>query len=337
MKISEIGEFGFLDRFSPDFKDKLPPGVKGIGDDCAVMPWRDGKSLLATTDMLVEGVHFFGDGISPQDLGYKSLAVNLSDIAAMGGKPLYAFLSLGMPGSTKINWLDQFFNGLHGLAEATDVFLLGGDTTKSPGPLIINICVLGAVATASAKFRSGALAGDVICVTGFLGDSAAGLKILLENKSEADEDAAYLLNCHRRPQPQLAEGTWLGSYNQVHAMIDVSDGIDSDLHRIMDQSRCGAVIELEQLPLSQSLRRIAANYQWDMFELAAAGGEDYCLLAAIDAISYPAISRKFEKQFGRPLFKIGKIADESVGKAYLLRNKHFKVHKSGFDHFKHGN
>jgi len=180
LKIEDLGEFGFIARFSPDFVKNLPPAVLGIGDDCAVLPWKDRKKLLITTDLLVEGVHFLSQRISPADLGYKSLAVNLSDIAAMGGRPRWAFLSMAIRPGMAISSLDEFFRGWKQLGRRAGVHLLGGDTTRSKDGLVINVVVAGEADKKYIKYRSTARPGQVVAVTGNLGDSAGGLKLILE-------------------------------------------------------------------------------------------------------------------------------------------------------------
>ncbi|MCX8010773.1 MAG: thiamine-phosphate kinase, partial [Ignavibacteria bacterium] len=230
MKLSAIGEFGFIKRASEILNQKLPKDIVGIGDDCAVIPIESNKSLLVTTDMLVEDIHFLRDKISPLDLGFKSLAVNLSDIAAMGGEPKSAYISIAIPPDVEIEWLDNFYSGIRQLTESENVYILGGDTTKSPNKIVINFSVIGIAQTNFIKYRSSALVGDYICVTDFIGDSGGGLKILLNNL-ESDDDAKYLVQRHNKPKPQIQEGKWLATRPEVHAMMDVSDGIDSDIQR----------------------------------------------------------------------------------------------------------
>jgi thiamine-monophosphate kinase len=332
VKLSEIGEFGLIRRFSPPFLKELPAGVVGIGDDCAVIPWKNNAHLLVTTDMLIEDIHFLKRRISPRDLGFKSLAVNLSDIAAMGGTPRSAFLSIGLPAGIEVEWLDEFFQGMEALAKAEKVRLLGGDTTSSPGPLVINLGVLGEVHPERIKYRSGAKSGDVICITGFLGDSGGGLRVLLEDRPFG-RDEKYLVRQHHRPRAHLAEGAWLASRAEVTAMMDVSDGIDSDLRRIMERSRCGVRVELENLPLSAPLRRAAKKHGWDIYEVAAAGGEDYCLLATVRPGLFEKTAAAFEKKFRRPLSRIGVITGKKDGLKYELNGKPHKLKRRGFDHF----
>jgi len=333
VKLSEIGEFGLIARFSPAFLKRLPEGVVGIGDDCAVLPWRRGERLLVTTDMLVEDSHFLRKEIAPRDLGDKSLAVNLSDIAAMGGRPRWAFLSLGIPAGVEVEWIDEFFRGLARAARPAAVRLVGGDTTKSPDRLVVNIAVVGTVRAGRVKTRSGARMGDVIAVTGNLGDSGGGLRVLLERRRRG-RDENFLVRAHHRPRPHLDEGAWLAARPGVTAMMDVSDGIDSDLHRIMERSRCGVAVELERLPLSKPLRRCAAKYGWDLYEVAASGGEDYCLLAAIDPKSFASVAAGFKRRFGRPLAAVGGITPARRGLSYRLSGVPVRLGRGGFDHFK---
>jgi thiamine-monophosphate kinase len=333
VKLSTIGEFGLIRRFSARFLMNVEPGTVGIGDDCAVLPWTGRTRLLVTTDMLIEGTHFLRGTIPARDLGYKSLAVNLSDIAAMGGTPRAAFLSLGIPGHVKVEWLDAFFGGFRALAGKTGVSLLGGDTTKSSGPLVINLALLGEARAERIKYRSGAAAGDFICVTGFLGDSGGGLLALLEHRSRRAEET-ILIRRHNRPRPHLEEGAWLAGKSGVSAMMDVSDGIDSDLRRIMERSRCGARIKLETLPVSGEMRRAAKRHGWDPLELAAAGGEDYCLIVTLRPESASRIGAGFKRKFGRPLARIGTIEPSRHGLRYVLNGKPASLARRGFDHFK---
>ncbi len=334
MKLSELGEFGLINRIAPQFLDNLNEKVKGIGDDCAVMPFNENESLLITTDMLIEDVHFLCDKISPLELGHKSLAVNLSDIAAMGGNPHSAYLSIGIPRNTEVSWLDQFFQGIKVLADETKTLLLGGDTTKSIDRLVINIVVIGKADSTKVKYRSTAGPGDVICVTENIGDSGGGLKVMLENLDDKnDDDISYLIKAHHKPRPHLKEGQWLSAKTGVNAMIDVSDGIDSDIKRIMEQSKIGAKVNLETLPLSGALRRISGKFSWNPYEIAAATGEDYCLLVTIDKDKYLDLAEAFEKEFKRPLYKIGETRYLQSELQYYYNGKQVLLSKHGFDHF----
>ncbi len=333
MNLADIGEFGLIHRIAPQFLENVKDNVHGIGDDCAVMPQDGGESLLVTTDLLVEDIHFLRHKISPHDLGYKSLAVNLSDIAAMGGTPTAAFLSIALPKDISVEWLDDYFAGLNKLSRETSTPLLGGDTTKSASGVIINIAVLGTAQNDVIKYRSTAKPGDVMCVTDYLGDSAGGLNIILNNVHDENPDIQNLIKAHHRPRPHLQEGRWLAQQHDVHAMLDVSDGIDSDIKRIMEESKVGAKVNVKHIPVSESLKKVAAQHNWNATEIAATGGEDYCLLCTIAPEAYDHINRKFEDEFGHPVFRIGEIT-EGADLAYFQDRQKIDFAKYGWDHFK---
>jgi len=333
LRITDLGEFGFIAHFSPAFIRNLPKNLTGIGDDCAVIPWKSRKKVLVTTDLLIDGVHFLKEKISAADLGYKSLAVNLSDIAAMGGKPLWAFLSIAIPPETRVAWLDDFFKGWMSLSQKTGVYLLGGDTTRSLQNLMINVTVIGEAQDIYIKFRSSARPGDVVAVTGDLGDSEGGLRLVLLSKCQIPEER-YLVKRHYRPRPHLEEGFFLAHQAEVRAMMDVSDGIDSDLRRIMESSGCGVEVHLENLPVSQALKKCCQKYSWNVDEVAAAGGEDYCLLITAEPEKFQALSIKYRRRFARNLQSIGRITAEKGKLAYLKNGQPFSLKKTGFDHFR---
>lgn len=334
MKLSELGEFGLINRIAPLFLKNIDGKIKGIGDDCSVIPISEKESLLITTDMLIEDIHFLCNKISPEELGYKSLAVNLSDIAAMGGTPHSAFLSIGIPKNTEIAWLDEFFNGIKSLADETNTLLLGGDTTKSIDRLVINIVVVGKAESSKVKYRSTAKSGDVICVTENIGDSGGGLKLILEDRDDQDDsDVTGLIKAHHKPRPHIEEGKWLSAKESVNAMIDVSDGIDSDLKRILEQSHVGAKINLEDIPVSGVLKRICDIHNWNPYEIAAASGEDYCLLFTIEKDKHDETAELFKNEFKRPLYNIGEITGRENELNYFHKGSPVKFSKHGFDHF----
>ena len=294
--MSNIGEFGLIERISAQFRDNQlsTGGVLGIGDDCAVLPQREGLDTLVTTDLLIEDRHFLLGDISPWQLGWKSAAVNISDIAAMGGLPEGTFLSIALPkefpsreGPLPLSdWVDAFLGGFKALSGRFGVPLLGGDTSASPDKLFINVTVLGSCPHGAAILRSGARVGDLICVTGTLGDAAAGLKLILERASAASGGysgaAQALIRRHYEPVPRVAEGIALRERGCVHSMMDISDGIASDLRHILKGSGggqpLGAVIDLGSLPLSDEFRLLCSERGWEPYELAVSGGEDYELL-----------------------------------------------------------
>jgi thiamine-monophosphate kinase len=331
-KINDLGEFALIERFSSRWLGQGTPGVEGIGDDCAVLPAENEKSQLITTDMLIEHVHFKNDYGTPKKLGHKSLAVSLSDIAAMGGYPRHAFLSLALPESTSLKWVDDFFAGFNQLAQNTGVRLLGGDTTRSLGPIAVNVSVVGDMLTQNIKRRGAAVPGDILCVTGYLGDAAAGLRILTENLPAKEEDAA-LVNQHLEPRAHLREGQWLGEQGGVHAMLDLSDGLLSDLPHMLRASGCDGQVDLENLPHSESLQRAARTHDWHGEELALSGGEDYCLLVSLSCEHYESVAADFLARFDRPLSVIGEII-RGQGKAIYRRfGREVGIASRAFEHF----
>ena len=323
--LAELGEFGLIERIRERFP--APAEMRGIGDDCAVLPQRNGCDTLVSTDMLVEGTHFLRDDISPYALGGKSAAVNLSDIAAMGGKPVGTFLSLALPAGLETAWAEAFLRGYAGISERFGVPLLGGDTTASPDRICINVAVLGECPSDSARTRDAARPGDLVCGTGTRGDPAAGLKAILEGVAR-DADVQALVDRHYLPMPRVEEGLRLAAHPGVHAMMDISDGIGSDLQHILKASACGAEIDVPSLPLSEALKRVCARLGWDATELAICGGEDYELLFTVDPqadasldVLHTVIGRIPEKARVKPGTTEWRGADRSF---------------SGFDHFRKG-
>ena len=278
--LKDIGEFGLIGQIKDAFKGADTQDAKGIGDDCAVLPQRSGMRTLVSTDMLIEGSHFLFDDITAYRLGWKSAAVNISDIAAMGGKPVASFLALALPDKIDDAWMEEFIRGYRDISLKFNCPLLGGDTTSSPGGLSICVTVLGECPQGKARCRDMACEGDLVCVTGNLGDSAAGLKIILE-KSRRDADALHLIERHYLPLPRVEAGLMLSATDGVHAMMDISDGIGSDIRHILKASHKGAEIDVNAIPLSAELRRVCSREGWDPVELAICGGEDYELLFTI--------------------------------------------------------
>ena len=277
MDLKELGEFGLIERIKEALGGPMPDGVLGIGDDCAVLPQAGGMETLVSTDMLLEGSHFLRGDIPARLLGWKSAAVNFSDIAAMGGRPVGSFLSLGLPAGLDSDWMDAFLAGYKECSQYCGAPLLGGDTTTSQDGIAINVTVIGQCQRGRSRKRSSAVPGDLVCVTGPLGDSAAGLQAILQGV-RGSEDAEALVERHYRPVPRVSEGQALAATPGVHAMMDISDGVASDLRHILKASGVGAAVRTQDVPLSAELRRVCAQQGWDATTLALTGGEDYELL-----------------------------------------------------------
>lgn len=427
MKEGNFSEFSLIDKIKSGFSELVKGGgVVGIGDDCAIIPQNSGKDTLVSADLLVEGVHFklpdvqaaASDisiekepdsihttssinkealnsrvcGISAYELGWKSAAVNISDIAGMGGKPVATFLSIAVPerirtmlvrrfsvsetcadsckgnpevsynneDETDVPWLEEFFRGYKAISSKFGVALLGGDTTSSLDKLCINVTVLGECGHGKAVRRSAAQAGDLICVTGNLGDSAAGLKLLLSNNAmcartetiqcanvkvnplHASDNKERLLHKHYMPEPRVKEGIALAKVHGIGAMMDISDGIASDLEHILDESnqscatcdsqlnvdkcsegrKLAAVVDINKLPMSDYMKQACAENGWDPVELAVGGGEDYELL----------FTCRPDAQIPVEHYVIGDIIEQSNGREDIIwkgTDRNF----SGFNHF----
>ncbi len=337
MKLAEVGEFGFIRRIRPGALFRPGSVVRGIGDDAAAFRPAPGRLALVTTDLLVEGIHFLREEGHFQELGWKALAVNLSDIAAMGGEAREAFVALAVPEAISLEALEALYRGIGDLASRWQVNVLGGDTTAAPRDLVICITVYGEVPEAELLTRAGARPGDLLVVTGPLGESRAGLEILLGRARAEGPDAAALVSAHRRPVPHLAEGRFLAAAaGAVHAAIDVSDGLGADLGHILEESAVGARLHADRLPVSEALRRFCRGRGEEPAAYAFAGGEDYVLLAAVDPGAISELREGFRERFGRELAVIGEIAAAGVREWIDETGSARELGAPGWDHFRKG-
>ena len=330
MQFENLGEERFIQDLAKQFPSPSP--IVGIGDDCAVIPGEQDMAWLVTTDALVEGVHFLKNQIAAKDLGYKTVAVNVSDITAMGGEPKYAFLSIALPKAVDSTWVSNLMQGVKDACEKWGILLLGGDTVGSKRDVFLNLTLMGSAIRERIKYRYQAEVGDVICVSGYLGDSGGGLKALHE-KIVKTEDVEYLLRSHFRPEPEPKQGIWLAMQSGVHAMMDISDGLNCDLTRLIKSSKKGAIIETSKLPLSAPLVRVSLEQGWDTLELALTGGEDYHLLLTVSADNFECIRHSFHNTFGLPLFEIGHITNKADELIHLRQGEIIQMRYTNFDHF----
>lgn len=319
------GEFDLIARYFDRFRSNRRDVVLGIGDDCALLTVAEKQLLAISTDTLVSGVHFLAD-IDPADLGYKSLAVNLSDLAAMGADPAWLSLALTLPDVNE-DWLQSFSDSLFDQLNYYGMQLIGGDTTR--GPLSLTLTIQGLIPEGRALTRAGARVGDWIYVTGTLGDSAAGLAIL-QNELRVDNvtDRAALIHRHLRPQPRVLQGQALRDL--ASSAIDISDGLISDLQHILKASSCGARIELDALPYSDALMNQVDAEQ--ALRWALSGGEDYELCFTVPEINRGALEVALANT-GAAYTCIGQIGPQSEGVKFLCEGKAVEMNLRGFDHF----
>lgn len=306
--------------------------VKGIGDDCAVLRQDDRNCLLVSTDTLVAGVHFDLAWHPPYLLGRKSGAVNLSDIAAMGGQPRFALLSMAFPGAAP-PWLDDFLAGLHGMLGEYDTRLVGGDTVKSPSDICITVTIIGEAPEDAVCYRSGAVSGDLVFVSGCLGDAAAGLALCRSGLPAAgSEQWQQLIKAHLDPQPQVHLGRILAESGLVHAMMDISDGLATDLAHMCAESGAGAEIFKEDLPVSEQLAAAARKLANPLFDWALKGGEDYQLLFTAAPEQGQNLRRLVADQTGKDISAIGRIT-QGQGVYLCSDEQRREISYQGYDHF----
>lgn len=329
MKVSELGEFGLIEMVA---KLTAEAGVAsardivlGIGDDAAA--WRADKGLeLATTDTLVQGVHFNCPPATWEELGWKALAVNISDIAAMGGSPKYALVTLGLPRDTEVEWVAQLYQGMAEIARQWGVAIVGGDMVRAQ-EVFITVALTGVAQ--KLMTRSAARLGDQIAVTGYLGASAAGLRMLSDGLVFDEKITSLLRNAHLKPIPRLAEGQTLVRCG-VRAAIDISDGLIADLGHICEASRVGAHLWVDRVPIHPMVR---AAFGDEALKITLAGGEDYELLFTAPARVVKAV----RESLALPVTVIGEVV-KGDGEVFLLSQKGRRLpwQRRGWDHFAAG-
>jgi thiamine-monophosphate kinase len=345
-------EFDFINRIRDRAARQVSKEtVLGIGDDAAVLSQQSGRETLVTVDLMVEDIDFKRTYTLPDWLGHKTLAVSLSDIAAMGGAPRNSLLTLGIPKSNppSEHFWEEFFSGYFALAEQHGVTLIGGDISSTPDRLMIDSFVIGSCVTGRAIRRSGARVGDGVYITGSIGASAAGLKLLLrgaragqprsgrgENERGQDEALQNALRAHLRPEPRVDFGLQIGEFGLVHSMIDVSDGFGRDLAHICEESRVAAIIDSELLPIAEEAR-MATEDDEAAFSLAVNGGEDFELILTGD-LSNEAKLMDVAEDCRLRLTRIGEIiaADAQFTASAVWMRRGYDVKPlsiAGFDHF----
>jgi thiamine-monophosphate kinase len=363
-----MNEFDFIKRLREHAGQRHSPRViAGIGDDASVIRQHPDRDLLVTTDLLVEGVDFYREASPARLLGHKALAVSLSDIAAMGGRPLLAFLSFGMPHDIWNDWFkEEFVAGFLELADRFGVTLAGGDVSESKEGILVDSIVLGEVARDAAVLRSGARPGDQIFVTGHLGGAAAGLKLiemgaritaemsepgasfpspigrgqgegpddvgLATGSSEpSDEDAIQsLLLRQLRPSPRVGWGIVLGEERVATSMIDISDGLSSDLNHLCRESNAGAMIDAASIPLNHEVQQLCGRRALDPLALALHGGEDFELLFTVNPKDVARLPKRVD---GAAVSRIGEITAATGTIRIQEKNHEWDLQPKGYRHF----
>lgn len=342
--ISEIGEFGLIAHMRDTLGEPEDAAiVSGISDDAAVYRVDDDRVHLITTDTLVEGIHFDRAFMPLEHLGFKALSVNVSDIVAMNASPRYATVAIGVPQNTSVEMIETVYEGLRQACEAYGVTIIGGDTNAAHG-LSLSIAVVGEADEDDVVYRKGAQVGDKICVTGDVGSSFAGLKVLLRNRQQLDEhgedfepdldDYSYVIRRHLAPPAQLKTiQDWTNVGVRPHALIDISDGLSAEVHHICEASGVGAQLYEPALPIDPETRNTATEFGEDVTVYALFGGEDYELvftlpeddLDALDPQSFTVVGAIQEPEDPKQPVLIQRANGENV-----------PLEAGGFDHFGDG-
>ena len=335
MKVKDLGEFGAIDLLTEMVKTRRTgPGnaashgfqlLVDVGDDTAA--WKAEGTELYTTDTVVEGVHFTRETTPWNDLGWKVMAANVSDIAAMGGLPLYALVTLGLPPDSEVADLESLYRGMLDVSNEHGVSIVGGDIVRSP-VVFVTVALTG-LCEAAPMLRSTAMVGDLLAVTGYLGSSAGGLKLMLEPANRDDEAAHYLRESHRRPRPRVAEGLVLSGQG-VSSAMDVSDGLLDDVSKLCRSSGVVARVDVSQLPVHPLLRVVFAEEHRD---LALNGGEDYELIFTASEKTMAAVMRALTSS----ATVIGEIVEGEPGRVELYGSEPdepLNTDRAGWDHFR---
>jgi thiamine-monophosphate kinase len=333
MRLDEIGEFGLIERIRARKTAYDEDVVIGIGDDCAVL--RRGPVLeVLTTDCLVEGTHYQDQWLSMKDVGWKSLAVNVSDIAAVGGTPKHALVTLFLPEGCATGDIDDLYDGLDECAAKFGCSVVGGDIVKITGPFAISITLAGTCERDEVVLRSGARQDDIVVVTGSLGAASLGLRCLRDRVICMEGDSmCEAVKKFQRPLPRLAESRLIVQELRPSAMIDVSDGLLSDVWHILESSKVGAVLDGDAVPVARSVTEFFKGEREEALAWAIAGGEEYELVFTMPDRLEPKLAEVSQK-LGVQLTKIGKIVSKSSGVKIAGPGGERDLRPGGFDHFK---
>ena len=340
---STIREFDLIHTLQQRHGRRTPSVIRGIGDDAAVITSRAGQWTVLTTDLLTEGVHFNLRTATMADIGFRAAAANLSDIAAMGATPHYLLVALAIPHTGTRHHALQLYRGMMAACHPHRVRLIGGDTSASEGGWFLSLTLIGMVPPRKALFRHGARIGDLLYVTGTIGDSLAGLRLLNEPPARTSRQPRaasfstrhrkFLIGRHLRPTARVAEGKWLSAHRFATSAIDISDGLSGDLRHICEESHVGVELDLGALPLSPACRAYAASRKLDPVNLALKGGEDYELLFTASPQQRLRLEQSAVKR-GCSLTCIGKIHPHRFGlQALSPHGARHRLANTSYQHF----
>ena len=335
--IGDIGEFDLIDRINHILLKEgitLPKGTLGIGDDCAAFRPQTGHEILLTCDCIVEGRHFLPDRISPFDLGRRAMTLNISDVGAMGGHPLYALISLGLKKETSVSHVLEMYRGFIAELNPFCAAIIGGNLTRSEGPIFIDITVIGQVESGKMVRRSTAKEGDAILVTGFPGQSAAGLRLLNQSPPEENLNEHPLVRAYNRPFHRALEGEAIARSGLATAMIDVSDGLLGDLGHICKESGVGALLYQQQLPVSQALQQTCSQMGCDPLDFVLSDSDDYELIITCLPQDAQTLCELISASRNVPAKQIGTITPDPDTMELVQKNgTRQPLNPLGWDHF----
>ena len=336
MNIEQMGEFALIDRIRSALPAAGPDVLVGIGDDVAVLRGSGDTIWLATCDVQVEGTHFLRGAIAARRLGRKALAVNLSDIASAGGVPRFALVSLGLPGDLAVEVIDELYAGLREEGTRFGVEVVGGNISRCRHGMFVDVFLLGEATRANVVLRSGASPGDRILLTGTVGDAAAGVALLLDpGLSAAPGYAGVAMDRQQSPSPRVREGALIGALHAASSMIDVSDGVASDLGHICERSGVSARLEAERLPVRANNRALSRAARGDEWHFALRGGEDYELLFTAGPQGAADLARRITEETGTAVTDVGEILPPGQPAELVLPDgSRVPLGGAGWDHFK---
>ncbi|APC08316.1 thiamine-phosphate kinase [Neomoorella thermoacetica] len=333
MELKEVGEFGLIERLKAGAIVDPARVVMGIGDDAAVLKGEPGFLTLASTDMLVEDIHFTLATATPREIGYKTMAVNVSDIAAMGGIPEQALVSLALRPEQQVEFVDELYAGLRECGQRFGVNIIGGDTVSSPRAMVINLAILGRVENDACLYRHGARPGDILLVTGDLGGSAAGLDTLLSPRPAPAEVIAWARARHFRPTPRVVEIRAALKAGGLTAADDISDGLVAEVYTLAAASRVGIVLEAGAIPIAPATRQLAAIYHKEPLDYALYGGEDFELLLACRPDKVDAVREAVNRACRTPVTVIGRVVPAEEGITINHSGRVLPLTPGGYNHF----